>query len=317
MKPLLYYDLETYPNYFLAYFLAEDGTERHFEIINSEQSWQASDLLDYISPYKLVGFNNKRYDDLLLNLALTGGVGYSGKVTLEDNGLNAILKTESDNIILHQVMPWTFCKLHKLSQSLFDTLDIMNVLPGQASLKLYGARAGSGKLQELPIDPDTTLTHAQMVQIRKYCRNDLEVTQQLHRLIIPQMGLRETINARYGLDTSSSSDPQIAEMLLAHSYYLQTGNKLKKPPSPPSQYVYHTPEWVKFTSPKLKNLLASIESATILLSDKGSLIAPTELKQVVRYGNMSYQMGIGGLHSINGTGYYLSKDGYTISDQDV
>jgi hypothetical protein len=51
--------------------------------------------------------------------------------------------------------------------------DIQEPAPAvMISLKLYGGRLHSKKLQDLPIDPHATLTKDQTEILRKYCVND-------------------------------------------------------------------------------------------------------------------------------------------------
>jgi len=316
-----YFDLEIYKNYFLAYFLSTDGVETTFEIFDNEQDFVTKTFIDFISSRILIGFNNKNYDDVLCKFMVTEGKTYY-KVNrgMKDAPLTAMLKHESDKIIQKGVRPWVFCNLHNISTKNLNTIDIKEILIGIASLKLYGARAGSKKLQELPIDHDKILTRDEALIIKKYCRNDLEVTKQLSELIVEQIKLREVMGEEFGIDLRSKSDAQIAEAVISKYYKDHTGKELRHPDisEMPTSYKFNTPKWIKFESKELQALLRDIENDEFKINEKGSVELPPCLKdRIISYGNKSYKMGIGGLHSIDGAGYYETTNTHKLIDVDV
>lgn len=317
-----WYDIEVYKNYFLAYFLNVDGTETTFEIFDKIRDFEIEEFLQFVRSKCIVGFNNKSYDDVLIKLMANNGSGYD-KVNfkMKDSPLTEIVKNESNKIIENSIKPWNFCKLHNINTRDLNTIDIKEVLVGQASLKLYGARAGSKKLQELPIHHDTTLTLEQKEEIKKYCRNDLEVTRMLSEAIVEQIKLREEMGKEFGIDLRSKSDAQIAEVVINKYYKDKTGDDVSFPDSDDIQdsYKYNPPSWIKFNSNELNTLLHNICNDEFKINEKlGSVELPDCLKgRVIFYGNKSYAMGIGGLHSIDGVGYYKSDSEHSIFDIDV
>ena len=109
----------------------------------------------------------------------------------------------------------------------WDTIDIIDVLQGQASLKVYGARINQPKLQDLPYPHDATLTEDQMDSVRDYCVNDLRVTKALADKLTDQLALRVSMGTEYGLDLRSKSDAQIAEAVLKSEIEAISGNALR------------------------------------------------------------------------------------------
>ena len=82
----------------------------------------------------VIGFNSNNYD----NIIVTGMMrGWSA---------TDIYKTSVD-LIEGGGKHWQY------PNEVVNCIDIMEVAPGQASLKLYGARLGTKKIQDLPYDP--------------------------------------------------------------------------------------------------------------------------------------------------------------------
>ena len=319
-----WYDIEVYKNYFLAYFLNTKGEEKTFEIFNDQQPLSnIVDIKSFVRNNVLIGFNNKNYDDVLMKFMFKNGANY-GKIyyPLANAPLTEKIKNESDKIILKNMSPWNFIAMHNLRGKDYEinTIDIKEILIGQASLKLYGARAGSSKLQELPIDPDTILSSEQKNEIKKYCRNDLEVTKLLSLAIIEQIKLRDEMGEEFSVDLRSKSDAQIAEAVINKYYKDKTGEDLKFPniDAMPDKYQYNPPYWIRFNSDELNNLHDEIQNDYFPVAESGSIELAKCLKdRVISYGNKSYKLGVGGIHSIDCAGFYKANDEYKIFDIDV
>ena len=105
-----------------------------------------------------------------------------------------------------------------------DHIDLMEVAPLKASLKIYGGRLHVPKMQELPFHPDLVLTPDQITCVRWYCINsDLTATAFLYMELEPQIKLREQMSVKYGIDLRSKSDAQIAEAVINTEYRRLTG----------------------------------------------------------------------------------------------
>ena len=160
---MLVLDCEVYSIYFLAAFLNEDGLITNIEMhdgcdLNKER------LRAAMSCQTTLGFNSSGYDLYMIAAALKGWSTQR-------------LKALSDAIITSKTPHWQVARAYSLNYPpAWDHVDIINVLPGQASLKIYGARIGMPKLQELPIPHDASIDAAGRDVLRRYCANDLRVT---------------------------------------------------------------------------------------------------------------------------------------------
>ena len=171
LKQPVYLDVECYPNYFLICFLC-NGRRKYFEIKGNDylRTDQIKEIQDILSSYTTVGFNSNEYDMPMIRVALTG----SNTTTLKE--LSNILigkpkRTFAWKILKNAGVPYCNIKQH---------IDIIKVLPSiHTSLKTFAARIGFKKLQDLPYNPDESLTIEQMVEVRDYCFNDAQVTEAL------------------------------------------------------------------------------------------------------------------------------------------
>lgn len=261
-------------------------------------------IIRILKKYRLIGFNSKRYDILLLLLALRGAN-------------NDVLKTATDDIIKRDMTPWGFEDNYDIKIPNIDHIDIIEVAPGMGSLKIYGGRLHSAKLQDLPIDPEALISPEQREELKLYCANDLQTTIDLYRSLIPQIELREHMSLVYRDDLRSKSDAQIAEAVI-RSEFKKKGLPVTKPNLPKKyKFKYTPPNYIAFSRPELLDALRTILEADFCLNDKGVVEMPESLKNLeVRIGDGVYRMGIGGLHSSETTTSVKSED-IIIEDRDV
>jgi hypothetical protein len=201
----------------------------------------------------------------------------------------------------------------------WDHIDIIDVVPGQASLKVYAGRMGYRKLQELPIDPSASISPEQREVLRQYCINDLRVTDALYRTVEKQVALRVEMGAEYGVDLRSKSDAQIAETVLK-SEIERASNKTLRPPKilDSATFRYLDPKIISFKSASLNEIFSRILDHKFGLSANGSIALPDWLKDTrIMVGGSEYQMGIGGLHSCEKSQSVYAGDTHILADFDV
>lgn len=306
MKNLLTFDIECYTNYFLVFFMnIQTGETHEFRQYNDERDHQLFEVYNVLTDPNntIISFNGNSYDVPLTALFLT-------------NTTNLALKKASDDIINNRVMWWEFERKYDIVLPEFDHIDIIQVAPQTASLKVYGARIGTKKLQELPIHHQTIIMPHQVEVLDKYCHNDNIVTKELYLELEEAIKLRTVMSHEYGIDLRSKSDAQIAEQVIKSEYETKTGNRLQKT-SASKSYKYNAPSFVFFQTEQFKDLLNLCQSVDFDISDKGAVLMPKKLNQVIEVANKGYQMGIGGLHSVDTPASYYADDEYEIIDIDV
>lgn len=305
-KETLTCDTECYRDYWLIGFRnAATGNVRQFEAVGETGKLdlgQMGSISSIFHRYRIVTFNGNRYDIPIITAALKGA-------TCAD------LKAISDKIIQNNIQTWN---LGIGDMIRCDHIDLFEVAPGMASLKIYGGRLHCRKMQDLPIHEAASIAPEDRPLLRQYNGNDLETTQALFEHLLPQIELREQMSATYGLDLRSKSDAQIAEAVIAKEVSAALGGTLQKPEvKPGTRFHYRPPKFIRFETQALIDAFGLVQRAEFLIPD-GNMQMPDELKKaVIKVGDSTYKIGIGGLHSQEKTVTYLADDDHILVDRDV
>lgn len=306
MTRRLIIDCEVYPNYFLLSALDIDSNHvLRFEKSDSIEL-DRNAVRDLMKDNLTISFNGFNYDLVIIAYALKGGT-------------NNQIKMLSDLIIKSKKPTYKICGEIKIKvPSVWNHIDLFDVSPGRSSLKIYGGRLHCKHLQDLPIEPDTILSEEQIVTIREYCVNDLELTRALLNSLAPQVNLRVKIGREYGMDVRSKSDAQIAEAVILHELTKVTGKKYRRPSHIEDTFKYDGPDFISFNTPELTNIYERLLDTEFELGSNGSVVLPSWLKDTrIKIGQSEYQMGIGGLHSCEKSQYIRATDNTIICEQDV
>lgn len=303
----IYLDVECYKDYFLVSFLRE-STGNILDIeLHADLPLDKEKLAAIMGKNQTISFNGNGYDLYMITAALKGFP-------------NEKLKTFSDKIIKSNLPSWRIAKDHGIHiPSRWDHIDVMDVAPGIASLKIYGGRLGAPKLQDLPIKPDDSITPELREPIRCYCHNDLYTTQYLSNKLIKQIELRESMSDQYGVDLRSKSDAQIAETVIKSELEKMTGKTYRRFEAPDDYgFHYKDPGIIEFKTEKLKAIFKNILAHKFELSGNGSVKMPDFLKkEPIEFDGAKYQMGIGGLHSCEKKQYIKPSSKQLLFDIDV
>lgn len=287
MKTIIF-DIETYPNYLLFSFKnIATGNIIELESFNDEplDTQRLKRMVTDLN-HTLIGFNSRNFDLPITFAAIDGA------------NMTRIMRIV-DYIINGQHVGWQAIQHFDITEYPCDHIDIQEPTPSVgASLKLYGARLGTRVLQELPYDPCTELTREQANNIKRYCRNDLQVTSELFRAIEPEIRLREVMSDKYGTDLRSKSGAQIAKVVTKHMLESKTKKKFY-PTKLPDDYNarYTAPDWLSFESDNLKGFLQLVQNTPFTLGAGGKPLLPKELSKPIEIADRFYKVGMGGLHS--------------------
>lgn len=303
-------DSEIYGNYFLVAFTSVvSGKVIYFECTGEEAALSEMDrarLKWILENFTVVTFNGNFFDLPIIALALAG---YSC----------AQLKYAANQIIGEDQKPWQVLKARKVKKLTCDHIDLIEVAPLQASLKIYGGRLHVPRMQELPFRHDVILSADQIAIVRWYCiGSDLTATAFLYMELKAQIELRASMSQMYGVDLRSKSDAQIAEAVLTAELQRLTYTRPQRPENAPTEFRYKVPDYIQFEDEGLRRALATVAAATFRLGAGGGPELPEEVKALkIEFGGATYQMGIGGLHSCEKSQAHWSDDEHILVDRDV
>ena len=303
-------DTECYHAYFLILMKDTDtGKVRYFETFpgNPKNEENRGLVAKVMNKYTTVSFNGLSYDLPLITAMIEGFD-------------NKALKSFSNKIIGSKLPSWSICRDNQIQiPKRWDHIDLIEVAPGVASLKVYGGRMNFPKMQDLPITPDTVITPEMHEPLRTYCLNDVETTEALYHKLKPQIDLRISMSDQYGIDLRSKSDAQIAEAVIKSELEKKTGKKYYKTKLRDGYVVrYQDPGIVSFDDPELKQVFDLVLNHKFELQGNGSIKLPKEIKSMpITISNARYSMGVGGLHSQEKSQLIQVKGDEILSDFDV
>lgn len=320
-RPIAFFDLETYRNYFLCKFrFYADKTTREF-VMFPGQALNRAGILQILATHTIVGFNSQGYDCPILALALSGADNYA-------------LKEANDTIIVRQMKFWEFYRAYNVNMPDFtDHIDVMELLPGvRIGLKTYMGIAHCKTIQDLPIDPSQDISPIERIRLSTYCGNDLEGTERMYEIAVEKewLPLREHITADINIDVRSKSDAQIAEAITR----ARLGFKPQQTKRPVGyEFTYKAPANICFKTEQLQEVLRIVESSPFRIgvkdeetgdyeedgtAKKSKIKMHKDIAAIrVRMGCSVYKFGAGGLHSQEHGIWYESTTTHEIVDSDV
>lgn len=304
-------DIEVFPNYFLAACMSmETGKAWFVEFDSSGFGMLAEDdraWLDWVlHHFEIVTFNGRNFDVPLLALALDGRTC-------------AEIHHAAKMLIQQEVKPWQMLQSFKVDELEINHIDLIEVCPLSASLKIYGGRIHVPRMKDLPFNPELPLSPEQISIIRFYCINDLMTTAFVNVALEEQISVRRGMSEKYDVDLRSKSDAQIAEAVIKAELKRLNGWTPERPEiEPGTSYMYHVPPFVSFQTATMQAALEAVRRARFIVGESGTVEMPPELAGLeIRFGKGVYRMGIGGLHSSEERAAHVANEQFKIVDRDV
>jgi hypothetical protein len=301
----LVFDVESYPNYFLVSFKClRTGKVIYFE--DSPEAEINVKILSFIlHRFLIVGFNSRNYDLPVVLVALQGAKA-------------ATLFRITQEIINEGMQPYEVALKYNVKPAKVNHIDLIEVAPLQASLKLYAGRLHCPRMQDLPYDIHKELTPLEAWNVLHYNVNDLDNTALLYEFQLPHIALRESLGRQYNQDLRSKSDAQVAEAII-EGELSKLGIDTKAPDVPVGRrFNYTPPAHVAFRTPLLQATLERVRSMDFEVGHNGQVIAPDAMSALrLALGGCVYQMGMGGLHSTEESMAHVADANTIICDVDV
>ncbi len=324
-KKLITCDIECLANYLLIMFRkVSSGEVLYFEKFNDSE-FNVKNVLHILNRYTLITFNGIKYDMLIIEAA-TAGLSNS-----------AIYKV-SQMIIEENLQPWQVRKQIGIAALQVDHIDLIEVAPLKAALKIYAGRLHVKEMMDMPIHHTELIKEHQLPDIRYYCGLDLVDTEELFLTVEPEVELRQLMSEEYGVDLRSKSDAQIAEAVIKRELDDRYDIRATRPKiEPGTRFRYRPPDNISFQTEQIDNLLKQYTSLPFTVDKTGymgfnfKMVEEDRIKSGKNKGNLpdkktklkfkmgetTYTVGIGGIHSNEKKARYVSDDKHIIRDYDV
>lgn len=236
----LYYDFEVYPNFWLVVFKDE---KKNKIVIHSEMSYQPhiKRLKEQLDNFVFVGYNNNRYDTVMLNYILQVGEWKKKHEMINDMYAMSLMIVE-DNVYSRQVMA-----NYKIASKTYE-MDVSSFLMVGTSAKEMGCRMHHPKLETLPFDPHEPIDFINIPKLSEYCENDVDIVIKIaEEMVAGKMAVVTDVIDYWGLDRSlmSSTLSHIVEQALVD-------DSLK--PNKPTKWRYIAPVDFNFKTREFKDI---------------------------------------------------------------
>jgi hypothetical protein len=303
------FDIEIFPNFFDVTFLnaSDKNIIKTFIVAWDLHIDEKEKLVQFLDNEvsMLIGYNNLFYDAPIL-LTLYEYNGKNVNADLFDLSKKIIGSDREENFAYKRNYPWLQMDLMKMMA--FDKLGI--------SLKQCAINLRWHKIQDLPLPYDTIIKREDIETIIKYNINDVLISYELYRKLEPQITLRNELSDLYQVELRNASDSKIANVLLEKFYTDGTGVDIRdiKYKRTKREFLWLKEcicSGIRFQTKKLRNL--KFETLNTLVVGENNWA----YKKEIEFGNCEYELGVGGLHSKDTPGKFVSDENFIIRDADV
>ena len=312
-KPAYVYDIEVFKNVFHCTIL-DSETEELYKFECSIRTNQMQEMCEFFlnNDVYFVGYNNIHYDNPIINYCIeyfsNSNYAYD-KICESIFNLSNIITSEKDNT--DKWKKWKYAKN-------FLTLDLLTMYYSTAlrvSLKEMQVTMMYKNVQEFNCDWQAPLSQFEIDEMITYNINDVMSTYELLKRSEGMIDLRIGIEKIYNIDCLSKDKVNIGMQILAEEYMRKTGipwSKLKDMRSPADTIILDKVilPFIKFETPILQELLSEMKSLIVSPGRKGY-----EKKFLMQ--NLTYSVGVGGIHSINTPELIIPKEDELLIDADV
>jgi hypothetical protein len=324
-KKLVTLDIECLTNYLLVMFRkVSTGDVLYFEKFNDSEL-NVKNILHLLNSYTVITFNGIKYDTLIIEAAIAG---------LSNSSIYKV----SQMIIDEGLQPWQVRKQVGFAALQIDHIDLIQVAPLKASLKIYAGRMHIKEMMDMPINHWEEIQEHQLPDIRYYCGLDLVDTEELFKTIEPEINLRALMSKEYEIDLRSKSDAQIAESVIKRELDERYDIRATRPKiNPGTRFRYRPPENIAFQTDTLNEVLNQYTSLPFTVDPSGYMGFNFKMEESDRLksgknkgnfpekktkfkfdmGDTKYTVGIGGIHSNEKKARHVSDENYIIRDYDV
>ena len=199
---LMFFDVEVFPNLFIVCYKFEDDDDCHKMINPTPRD------ITWLTNYKLVGFNNRRYDNHILYARMLG------KSNEELFTLSQRIISGSENALYSEAYGLSYTDVYDYSAAI-----------NKMSLKKWEIKLGIDHVEnEWPWDQP--VPEELWDQIADYCCNDVRATEVVHKYLKGDWAARECMAALTGMSVNTSTNR------LSQAFIFEDDKK------PQSQFIY-------------------------------------------------------------------------------
>jgi DNA polymerase elongation subunit (family B) len=311
------YDIETYPNVFLAAF---EHVEYPITLLYEVSPWRNDGpaLLQFLDTIRqqggrLIGFNNLAFDYPILHMTMKMNRVQPDIIYQK---VQAMFDAQDEDKWAHQV----YAGDRYISQIDLFKIHHFDNNARSTSLKALEFNMRSKTIQDLPFKPGTILDQDQILTLRQYNRHDVAQTKAFYGHTLEMIRFREELTRKYNRDFMNHNDTKIGkdyfvmkleEAGVACYDFGPAGRTPRQTLRPVLRLNDAILPWVQFDQPEFRRVLEWLKQQQI-----------TETKGVfsdltASIDGFEFVFGTGGIHGSVESRIIESTDDMVIIDLDV
>lgn len=310
-SPVWAYDIEVFPNYFLALFFNGEKWRTYEDPQVLRNDLHSFNLV-------LAGFNNLKYDDVILRycvqnpLVNTSSIYEISTLLINDENKDLIFK------LIYADKPWRM------------SIDVFQLLNAKSSLKEWECKYGSDLVAESPCDFNKPLDEKDIPKIREYCKNDVVNTWKILNKKWELVTLRTTLKEMYGLTdlVYCMSEQGVAQHTFLTLHRHRTGENRSTVNMKCQENIDNSKKQFELTeiisnkvvykTDPYNQFLSTLKAGSIQKKDEESWkIVAENFNDEIELSDRRFAIGVGGIHSIDTPSVICSDDNFLIVDLDV
>lgn len=308
------YDLETYPNFFLACFYnVRKEFWLQFEI--SDRKNEITQLREFLSKQpKLIGFNNVNFDYPVLHHTVLASKRTNITAKEIASVADKVINTKYSAIWPNKT------KVPQLDLFKIWHYDNKNK---STSLKWLEFAMRSPDIRDLPYPPGSILTNEQMDEVTEYCRHDVLETYKFYTYSLKHIKIREFYSLKEHMNLINASEIKIAKDIFTKYLADEMQMDIRQVRD---LRTFRDKVEIKdvifdiydFKDPVNKSILETFKSYTWYDTSEMTKKQKEELAVAfeVDYKGVKRKYAEGGLHSFGEPKIYESNDDYILVDLD-
>lgn len=316
------YDIEVFPNVFHC-VVKDTNTGELYKFEISERKNQIEQLVQFFTSSNnlLCGYNNKHYDDVIMNYI----IDYSDvmlhksiySVTMSLFNLSQTIINLEDGSI-DKIKRWKYANY-------FESMDLLTMMFSsklRVGLKSMQITMKYKNVQEYDGDFNRYLPSDKIDEMIGYNINDVESTCSLFNHLVEKgdIDLRLFIEKEYGFNALSMDSVKFGETLLAKKVCEElhiNKRQLEQMRSPMDNIPLKDVilPFIQYKNPKFQEALEDMKKQVVSSKNKKPGEKNYENKFVVS--NVRYSIGVGGIHSLNEPRIYVPKEDEYLGHLDV
>lgn len=193
--PLVFYDVEVFPNLFLVNWKVQGEGKPVVRMINPKPS-----EIEELMRFRLVGFNNRRYDDHILYARL---IGYDNE-QLFRLSQKIVTAKKGEN------QRYFFQEAYNLSYT--DVYDFASA-SNKMSLKKWEIKLGIHH-KELGLPWDQPVPEERWTEVAEYCDNDVLATEAVFNHLQADWTARQILSGITGMSPNNTTNSQTTRIIV-------------------------------------------------------------------------------------------------------